>query len=74
VATKPSREQLLSLDIDLRLTDLWLSIWEIEDWDFDIVGAVVRMAYGCGYRDALTDDPPGKLYRDHGFGVPQRAQ
>jgi hypothetical protein len=43
---RPSRIELLELDIDLRLSDLW--------------------------SDALTEDAPGSLCRDHGYRIPDR--
>jgi hypothetical protein len=32
----------------------------------------MRAAYGKGYCDALTEDEPGSLCRDHGYIVPDR--
>jgi len=32
----------------------------------------MRAAYGKGYCDALTEDVPGALCRDHGYRVPSR--
>jgi hypothetical protein len=58
--TGPSRIDLLELDIDLRLADLWR------------VAAFMRAAYGKGYCDALTEEAPGSLCADHGYRVPQR--
>ena len=70
--TRPSRIDLLELDIDLRLTDLWREAAEIEDWSIEVVAAFMRAAYGKGYCDALTEDAPGSLCLDHGYRVPAR--
>jgi hypothetical protein len=32
----------------------------------------MRAAYGKGYCDALTEDHPGELCRDHGYKIPLR--
>ena len=70
--TSPSRIDLLELDIDLRLADLWREASEISDWNVDVVAAFMRAAYGKGYCDALTEDDPGALCRDHGYKIPLR--
>jgi len=72
MANKPSRIDLLELDIDLRLTDLWREAGEITDWNLDVVAAFMRAAYGKGYCDALTEDAPGSLCHDHGYRIPGR--
>jgi hypothetical protein len=69
---KPSRIELLELDIDLRIADLWAEALEVEEWSLDVVAALMRAAYGKGYCDALTEDEPGALCRDHGYVVPSR--
>jgi hypothetical protein len=69
---RPSRIELLELDIDLRLTDLWAEAAEVDEWSMDVVAALMRAAYGKGYCDALTEDEPGSLCRDHGYVVPDR--
>ena len=68
----PSRIDLLELDIDLRLADLWREAAGITDWSLDDVAAFMRAAYGKGYCDALTEDSPGALCADHGYRVPAR--
>jgi hypothetical protein len=68
----PSRLDLLELDIDLRLTDLWREAGEIEEWNIEVVSAFLRAAYGKGYCDALTEDSPGILCEEHGYSVPSR--
>ena len=69
---KPSRIELLELDIDLRLSDLWREADEIQEWTLDVVAAFMRAAYGKGYCDALTEESPGALCADHGYRVPKR--
>ena len=70
----PSRIDLLELDIDLRLTDLWREAGGITEWNLEVVAAFIRAAYGKGYCDALTEDAPGSLCADHGYRVPARRQ
>jgi hypothetical protein len=72
MANKPSRIDLLELDIDLRLTDLWREAGEITEWNLEVVAAFMRAAYGKGYCDALTEDAPGSLCHDHGYRIPGR--
>ncbi len=72
MSKKPSRIDLLELDIDLRLTDLWREAGEISEWNLDVVAAFMRAAYGKGYCDALTEDAPGSLCHDHGYRIPGR--
>ena len=43
--SSPSRLDLLELDIDLRLADLWREAVEIGDWNLDVVAAFIRAAY-----------------------------
>ena len=62
----------LELDIDLRLADLWAEALAVDEWSIDVVAALMRAAYGKGYCDALTEDDPGALCRDHGYVVPAR--
>lgn len=73
MARRPSRIDLLELDIDLRLADLWREAGEIAEWNLDVVAAFIRAAYGKGYCDALTEDSPGRLCEDHGYRVPART-
>ena len=74
MAKKPSRIDLLELDIDLRLADLWREAAGIEEWSLDVVAAFMRAAYGKGYCDALTEDSPGSLCHDHGYRIPDRRE
>ena len=55
---QPTRIDLLELDIDLRLTDLWREAADITEWNLDVASAFMRAAYGKGYCDALTEDAP----------------
>lgn len=72
MAENPSRIDLLELDIDVRLVDLWREAASITEWSMDVVAAFMRAAYGKGYCDALTEDAPGALCVDHGYRVPDR--
>jgi hypothetical protein len=72
MANHPSRIDLLELDIDLRLADLWREASEIDEWTLDVVAAFMRAAYGKGYCDALTEESPGSLCEEHGYRIPPR--
>lgn len=72
MAKSPSRIDLLELDIDLRLADLWREAAEIDEWNLEVVAAFMRAAYGKGYCDSLTEDSPGALCVEHGYRVPAR--
>ena len=72
MATDPTRIDLLELDIDLRLADLWREAVDVSDWSLEIVAAFIRAAYGKGYCDALTEESPGSLCVDHGYRMPGR--
>ena len=72
MSERPTRIDLLELDIDLRLTDLWREAAGIEEWSLDVVAAFMRAAYGKGYCDALTEESPGALCSEHGYRVPGR--
>jgi hypothetical protein len=71
---QPTRIDLLELDIDLRLTDLWREAADIGEWSLEVVSAFMRAAYGKGYCDALTEDAPGSLCVEHGYEVPRRRE
>ena len=60
VPVQPTRIDLLELDIDLRLTDLWREAVDVTDWNLEVVAAFIRAAYGKGYCDALTEESPGR--------------
>ena len=72
MAKRPTRIELLELDIDVRLLDLWSEACDVSDWNIEVVAAFLRAAYGKGYCDALTEDAPGALCRDHGYRIPGR--
>jgi hypothetical protein len=73
VPDHPTRIELLELDIDLRLNDLWREALGIEEWSLEVVSAFMRAAYGKGYCDALTEELPGSLCAEHGYRVPART-
>jgi hypothetical protein len=72
MAQSPSRIDLLELDIDLRLADLWREASEVSEWNLEVMAAFMRAAYGKGYCDALTEESPGSLCVDHGYRMPDR--
>jgi hypothetical protein len=69
---RPTRIDLLELDIDLRLTDLWREASDVSEWNLEVVAAFMRAAYGKGYCDALIEDSPGALCEEHGYEIPRR--
>ena len=74
MAQAPSRIDLLELDIDLRLADLWREAADVSEWNLEVMAAFIRAAYGKGYCDALTEDSPGSLCNDHGYRIPGRPE
>ena len=72
MSQRPSRIDMLELDIDLRLADLWREASTIGEWNIEVVAAFMRAAYGKGYCDSLTEDLPGSLCSEHGYRVPER--
>ena len=74
VMDQPTRIDLLELDIDLRLADLWREAADVTEWNLEVVSAFMRAAYGKGYCDAFTEDSPGSLCHDHGYEIPGRPQ
>jgi hypothetical protein len=72
MAKRPSKIELLELDIDLRLADLWREAGDVDEWTLEVVAAFLRAAYGKGYCDALTEEAPGSLCEEHGYQVPDR--
>ena len=74
MAKSPTRIDLLELDIDLRLADLWREAADIGEWNLEVVAAFMRAAYGKGYCDALTEDTPGSLCHEHGYRIPGRRE
>ncbi len=74
VMEQPTRIDLLELDIDLRLADLWREAADVSEWNLEVVAAFMRASYGKGYCDAFTEDSPGSLCHDHGYEIPGRPQ
>jgi len=72
MAEAPTRIDLLELDIDLRLSDLWREAVDVSDWNLEVMAAFIRAAYGKGYCDALTEESPGSLCIEHGYRMPDR--
>ena len=72
VQRRPTRIDLLELDIDVRLADLWREALDIGEWNLEVVGAFIRAAYGKGYCDALIEEDTGSLCVEHGYRVPAR--
>lgn len=69
-----NRIDLLELDIDLRLTELWREAADVSEWNLEVVSAFMRAAYGKGYCDALTEEDPGSLCLEHGYEIPARRR
>ena len=77
---RPSRIDLLELDIDTRLPELWRELHSqtlAEEWPqekLELIAAYMRAAYGKGYCDALEEpeDLSGALCFEHGYRVPGR--
>ena len=61
----PSPIELLELDVDLRMAGLWEDVLEVDEWCEEGVLALMRAAYAKGYADALSEDEPGQLCREH---------
>ena len=72
MSPSPTRIDLLELDIDLRLSDLWREAVDVSEWSLEVVAAFIRAAYGKGYCDALTEEQPGSLCEEHGYRIPPR--
>jgi hypothetical protein len=68
---RDSRDKL-ALTIDLRLADLWAEVFEIDvtSIDAELLGWLLRAAYGQGYTDALRESRRGQLCLDLGYAVP----
>jgi hypothetical protein len=72
MADAPSRIDMLELDIDIRLADLWREVSKINKWTLDVAAPFIRAAYGKGYSDVFreSEDERGKLCLDHGYKLP----
>jgi len=68
----PERKESLAMAIDLRLTDLWAEVFELDPSkiDMELLGWFLRAAYGQGYTDALRETQRGQLCLDLGYSVP----
>jgi len=66
------RREDLATAIDVRLADLWAEVFEIEPGklDAELLGWLLRAAYGQGYTDALRESTRGQLCLDLGYSVP----
>jgi hypothetical protein len=66
------RREDLATAIDVRLADLWAEVFEIEPGklDTELLGWLLRAAYGQGYTDALRESTRGQLCLDLGYSVP----
>lgn len=72
MTAEPTRIDLLELDLDTRLSDLWKEADEVETWNLEAVAAFIRAAYAVGYCDALREPMTGQLLHEHGYKVPER--
>ena len=70
------RTELLELDIDTRLADLWAELPEFPEVEeaglLETFACFMRAAYGRGSVDALIEPKLGELCRAHGSIVPER--
>ena len=64
MAKRPSRIELLELDIDLRLADLWAEACGVTDWNLEVAAAFLRAAYGKG-----TATPSPRMRPGHSAGI-----
>jgi len=59
------------MDIELRVPALVIEALAVSGSQAPVVVSLVRLAYGAGYTDALTEPVRGQLCLDHGFSVPR---
>lgn len=75
MASQDEKIARLEIDLDTRLTGLWLDLCEQdkrpEGLTIDFVAALMRAAYGKGYMDCLKEPVPGEVCRTHGYRVPR---
>lgn len=62
----------LELDLDLRLREVWDTATMNAVADVELVGGLLRQAYGLGYVHALREPIRGALCLAHGYPVPAR--
>ena len=57
-----ARRDTLAMAIDLRLADLWAEIFDLgnQPIDHELLGWLLRAAYGQGYTDALRETRRGR--------------
>ena len=70
----PAALERLWADLDLRLLSVFITLWRCCDPDEEELAAIIRLAYGTGYKDALTEPTRGQLLLDHGCAVPKRRR
>lgn len=70
MSAEPSQLELLELDIDVRMAELWAEASRTTGWTLEMVGIFMRAAYGKGYCDALIEPERGSLCYDHGYRIP----
>jgi hypothetical protein len=70
-----SKRDRLAVAIDLRLVDLWAEVFGVDAdrVDAELLGWLLRAAYGQGYTDALRETNRGQLCLDLGYAVPDAA-
>lgn len=68
---EPERLELLKLEVDTRLADLWTHLHDGE-LTVELVASLMRASYGRGYVDAMQDPNPGRWIREHGYSTPKR--
>lgn len=68
----PSTTPELDLDLDLRLREVWDTPSMNAIADTELVGPLLRAAYGLGYVHALREPVRGALCLAHGYPVPAR--
>jgi hypothetical protein len=70
-----SKRDRLAVAIDLRLVDLWAEVFGVDPdrVDAELLGWLLRAAYGQGYTDALRETNRGQLCLDLGYAVPDAA-
>ena len=67
---EPTRLELVELDIDTRLAELWAETPAFPQLDLEVLAVFMRAAYARGYADALIDPDPLAFYRRHGYAIP----
>jgi hypothetical protein len=73
-AAAPTDVELLELDIDVRMSDLWRKLEALPTpYSLETVAALMRAAYGKGYSDSFEEGGNGALFTEHGYPVPGRA-